>query len=109
MGKIKFIALIVVSIILLATNGCPLYPAPVPKTGQTTSYTTGDDGDLEMGVPWPSPRFTDKGDGTVTDNLTGLIWLKDANCFGGRTWISSNMITLFIILCSLRHFDGRFL
>ncbi len=31
-------------------------------------------------MPWPVPRFTDNGDGTVTDNLTGLIWLKDANC-----------------------------
>jgi hypothetical protein len=54
--------------------------APVPKTGQTISYATGDDGDLEMGVDWPSPRFTDNGDGTVTDNLTGLVWLKNANC-----------------------------
>jgi hypothetical protein len=60
--------------------------APVPKTGQTTSYATGDDGDLERGVAWPSPRFTDNGDGTVTDNLTGLIWLEDANCFGLRNW-----------------------
>ena len=67
---------------------CPpcVEPAPVPKTGQTTAYATGDDGDLEKGVPWPYPRFTDNGDGTVTDNLTGLIWLKDANCFGSRTW-----------------------
>jgi hypothetical protein len=61
-------------------------PAPVEKTGQTTSYATGDDGDLEKGVTWPSPRFTDKGDGTVKDNLTGLVWLKDANCFGQRNW-----------------------
>ena len=30
--------------------------------------------------------FTDNGDGTVSDNLTGLIWLKDANCFSVRTW-----------------------
>jgi len=60
--------------------------APVPRTGQPTSYATGDDGDLERGVAWPSPRFTDNGDGTVTDNLTGLIWLKDANCFGLRNW-----------------------
>jgi hypothetical protein len=60
--------------------------APVSKTGQTTSYATGDDGDLAKGVPWPNPRFTDNLDGTVTDNLTGLIWLKDANCFGYRTW-----------------------
>ena len=61
-------------------------PAPVEKTGQTTSYATGDDGDLEKGVAWPNPRFTDNGDGTVTDNLTGLIWLKNANCFGTRSW-----------------------
>ena len=28
----------------------------------------------------PSPRFTKNGDGTVTDNRTGLIWLQDASC-----------------------------
>lgn len=64
---------------------CP-GPAPVPKTGQTTSYRTGDDGDLQKGVQWPYPRFVDNGDGTVTDNLTGLTWLKNANCFGQRSW-----------------------
>jgi hypothetical protein len=64
-------------------------PAPVPKTGQTASYATGDDGDLENGVAWPTPRFTDNGNGTVTDNLTGLIWLKNANCFGQRTWTTA--------------------
>ena len=47
---------------------------------------TGQDGELQAGVPWPDPRFTDNGDGTVTDNLTGLIWLKNANPFGTRTW-----------------------
>jgi hypothetical protein len=60
--------------------------APVEKTGQTSSYETGDDGDLEEGIAWPSPRFIDNGDGTVTDNLTGLIWLQNANRFGERTW-----------------------
>ena len=60
-----------------------------PKTGQTTSYATGDDGDLQKGVAWPSTRFTDNSDGTVTDNLTGLIWLKDANCWGGQTWANA--------------------
>ncbi len=28
----------------------------------------------------------DNSDGTVTDNLTKLVWLKDADCFGTRTW-----------------------
>lgn len=60
--------------------------APVERTGQTTSYAAGDDGDLQRGAIWPNPRFTDNGNGTVTDNLTGLIWLKDANCFGKRFW-----------------------
>ncbi len=56
--------------------------ALVEKTGQTASYRTGDDGTHQKGVPWPGPRFTDNGNGTVTDNLTGLIWLKNANCAG---------------------------
>ena len=60
--------------------------APVPKTGQTQKYATGDDGDLKKGVAWPTPRFTDNNNGTVTDKLTGLIWTKNANCFGLKTW-----------------------
>lgn len=58
----------------------------VSKTGQTTSYRTGDDGDWESGAAWPSPRFTDNGDGTVTDNLTELVWLEDARCVGRDDW-----------------------
>ncbi len=50
-----------------------------------------DDGDLERGVEKPllKDRFTDNGDGTITDNLTELIWLKDANCFGTRAWYNA--------------------
>jgi hypothetical protein len=66
-------------------DGEPLF-APVPVTGQTQSYALGDDGDLEMGVQWPNPRFTDNENGTVTDNLTGLIWLKNAGCLGSKNW-----------------------
>ena len=67
--------------------------APVEDTGQQTCYDptgsttdtvpcagTGQDGELQRGVTWPTPRFTDNLNGTVTDNLTGLIWLQDANC-----------------------------
>jgi len=66
-------------------------PTQVGKTGQTAFYATGDDGDLEKGVAWPNTRFTDNSDGTVTDNLTGLIWLKVANyktssTTGSTTW-----------------------
>jgi len=57
------------------------YPANQWKTGQTLSYDPVDDGAFQMGIMTPSSfRLTDNGDGTVTDNLTGLMWLKDANC-----------------------------
>ncbi len=62
------------------------YNAAVPKTGQTTSHVTSDDGDLEMGVVWPTPRFITSTTGIVTDTLTGLIWLENANCFDTSTW-----------------------
>ena len=59
----------------------------IPKTGQTTSYADGDDGDLQSGATTDGPRFTDNGDGTVTDNLSLLIWLKKANASNsGRAW-----------------------
>lgn len=63
-----------------------IWPAPVAATGQTVSYASGDDGALQTGIAWPSSRFTDNADGSVLDNLTGLIWLKNTNCFGARNW-----------------------
>jgi hypothetical protein len=56
---------------------------------------TGQDGEYEKGVS-VAPRFMDNADGTVTDNLTGLIWLQDADCFGQQDWITalSNANTL---------------
>jgi Protein of unknown function (DUF1566) len=54
--------------------------ALVPQTGQTTTYAAGDDGAIRAGVALPNPRFADNSDGTITDNLTRLTWLKNANC-----------------------------
>lgn len=54
--------------------------APVPKTGQTVIYESNDDGYFKKGVASPTPRFTNNGDGTVTDHLTNLIWLQEGNC-----------------------------
>jgi hypothetical protein len=65
--------------------------APVPKTGQRNTYAVDDDGTNRIGVAWPVPRFTVLGDtnaatppgdaltNCVRDNLTGLIWARDAN------------------------------
>lgn len=65
-------------------------PDMIPRTGQTACYDnsgsviscsgTKQDGETQFGTPWPSPRFVDNSDGTITDHLTGLMWLKDANC-----------------------------
>ena len=69
--------------------------AILAATGQNTCYDaggsviacsgTGQDGEYQLGDT-ASPRFTDNADGTVTDNLTGLIWLQNADCFGQRIW-----------------------
>ena len=72
----------------------------VPKTGQTLCYDpvtnlpidcagTGQEGDKLAGVDWPNPRFTDNDDGTIRDNLTCLIWDKNAFRFGQQTWANA--------------------
>src|SRR5579862_1895062 len=81
----------------LAQTG--LGPAPVPKTGQIKCWDatgmliacqgTGQDGDVQAGVPYPNPRFTDNKDGTVTDNFSGLTWVRQADCFGRATWLDA--------------------
>jgi len=59
--------------------------APVAKTssGVLAGYTpvAGEDwySSMQVGVAWPGTRFTDNGNGTVKDNLTDLIWLKNVN------------------------------
>lgn len=35
-------------------------------------------------------RYVDCGNGSVTDTVTGLIWLKNANCFGLQTYAAAN-------------------
>lgn len=65
------------TVVLMAALFMVLLPAlslagtvDLPKTGQTTSYAIGDDGDIQAGVAWPYPRFTTNAtDTTVTDNL----------------------------------------
>lgn len=83
-------AIALITLMTVVSASVQAAPAEVPQTGQTLCYDatggsvtcagTGQDGDLLSGLAWPDPRFTDNGDGTVTDNLTGLMWLEDANC-----------------------------
>jgi len=51
----------------------------LPQSGQTVLYANGDDGAIRAGITWPNPRFSDNRDGTFNDNLTGLVWSRDAN------------------------------
>ena len=66
----------------------------LPRTGQTTCYDTaglpidcfgtGQDGMYQAGTAWPLVRFIDNGDETVTDTLTGLMWVRDGNLMNTR-------------------------
>ena len=85
-----------VTTLYIAVSGCTASGVTVPSslalvaaTGQTISYAIGDDGFYRSGVPSPNPRFTDNLDGTITDNLTGLIWLKDGGCITMRPWLGA--------------------
>ena len=48
---------------------------PIVDTGQTQAY--GDYAGQDAHYLANAPSYTDNGDGTVTDNVTGLMWTKD--------------------------------
>ena len=88
----KSIFILSMSALLLPAVVWASYPAEVARTGQTKCYAdngtekscagTGQDGAIQAGAVWPDPRFSERADGTVTDNLTGLVWAKNANLLG---------------------------
>ena len=39
-----------------------------------------------LAPPHPEMRFTDNGDGTITDKFTNLIWLKEGDCIEETLW-----------------------
>jgi hypothetical protein len=81
--------MLLIPIVAMADNSSTM----VSKTGQTTGYATAEEGEHQMGTVTPKPRFVDNGDGTVTDTLTNLIWLKNANCYGAQTWDNATLDT----------------
>lgn len=72
--------------------GCASFAGAIdfPATGQTTAYpaekkdripgavAVPDDGTLQAGA---TLSYTDNGDGTITDNNTGLVWEKKSDDF----------------------------
>jgi hypothetical protein len=81
---------------------------PVYKTGagEISGYLldSREDGSIQKGVDWPVPRFVlndnntpaNVNDDTIKDNLSGLIWFRNANPSTPVTWYNlSNFMTTF--------------
>jgi hypothetical protein len=76
----------VAAIATLLSGGVPPPTQQYPATGQTTCWDsagavipcagTGNDGDIQAGA---TLSYTDNGDGTITDNNTGLMWAKKSD------------------------------
>jgi hypothetical protein len=84
----------------------------VPKTGQTTSYADYDDAwyvtNQNIGVPKSGAHYTNNGDGTITDNATGLEWVADPTAAGvGGTYSWADAITACEGLTYAGHSDWR--
>jgi hypothetical protein len=96
----------------------------LPRTGQTATYGTNDDGALQKGAVWPALRFVvtncdDNGpcpdpnvdcDGNpnndmVTDELTGLTWTRHADIGGRPNWQGALNYANTLSLCG--HGDWR--
>jgi hypothetical protein len=68
---------------------------PEPSSPSASSHCEKDNGNGTTSSPSSSfweccrkknPRYRDNRNGTVKDMCTGLIWLKNANCFGMLKW-----------------------
>ena len=123
-NKFTWSAAVIMSLLLISSLA-HAGTVDLPQTGQTKCYNTsgteisctdtGQDGDLRKGVEWPYPRFMNNGDGTVTDNLTGLIWTQNAgtptvgSCAGGyKTWQGAlDYVTCLNSMNYLGHSDWR--
>jgi hypothetical protein len=109
MRNVHLILVWAASLLPLATAQAA--PADVPETGQTTCFgpdtlpidcgsptAAGQDGALQAGVAWPSPRFVvDSTGDCVTDKLTGLMWVRapSASVVGWTTALTdANNLTL---------------
>ena len=68
----RAIIIILTGLISAQLSAQKLIPFRLQDSGQTTSYTTTPGEDPDFAIDPPS--FTDNGNGTVTDNITGLMW-----------------------------------
>ncbi|MFZ4401302.1 MAG: DUF1566 domain-containing protein [Bacteroidales bacterium] len=70
----KIIIIALIGLFYFQSNAQKLRPFKLPETGQNTSYTLthGEDADFLFNPI----SLTNNGDGTITDNNTGLMWQK---------------------------------
>lgn len=70
----NIIITILLGFVFLSLEAQKLIPFKLPDTGQNTGYsaTKGEDADIIINPL----SYTDNGDGTITDNNTGLMWQK---------------------------------
>ncbi len=81
------------------------------ETGQTGCWDqsgtpigcagTGQDGEFQYGCSAVAHTFTDIGDGTITDNKTGLMWEKESNDAGIHSPQSDPWANAFVKIGSL--------
>src|SRR5919197_1060292 len=92
--------------------------AHLPATGQTTCWNsngtviscpgTGQDGNLRKGA---ALSYTDNGDGTITDNDTGLVWEKlsmDGSVHDvSNTYTWDNAFSVHVAMLNSTNFAGH--
>ena len=107
-GNVMLMRCFAVLLTLVATSptvfGAPA--SPPLQTGVQVSIEPGDDGSYQAGQPLAVDRYLDRGNGTILDQMTGLVWLKDSGCLGGTDWNSAlvAMANMAHGVCSLE--DG---
>src|SRR5713101_2482006 len=103
--------------LLCAPNSGPT-DGGFPATGQTVCWdsggnlipcdSSGEDGALRRGAPL---SYTDNGDGTITDNNTGLVWEKQSrdgsihDALNGYTW--SEAFSVHVATLNAMNFAGH--
>lgn len=73
------------SLLILAAGLFLLFPRGF--TSPLHAQEWGVDGRCYTDPDHPLQRFVDCGNGTVTDVVTGIIWLQDSRCLGGGLFI----------------------
>lgn len=85
--------------LLLAASGAAVFAGDGLVALQTAAPSCADDS---------GDRYVNCGNGTVTDNQTGLVWLANANCFGVLNWFEAMAAVAGLgdLDCSVSEGDG---